>query len=268
MHSAQPAAPGPNGATPASLKPLAKVILTGRALHRRFLRGDKYAGYQLAQGVTAYLAPDYVFMESGRAWTHDEEFVSTYRRVVDDRYLRLADKKWFLRELARASAGVPGDIAECGSFKGASAYFIAEATAATGKRLHLFDSWEGLSDPADADGTNWKAGDLDSSEAECLEALAPFADRVTTYGGWIPERFHEVESLRFSLLHIDVDLYEPHRDALEFFWPRLSQGGVVIFDDYGSSFCPGAWRAVDEFFAPRGLRVIASPTGQAFLFKP
>jgi len=247
---------------------VARVVATGRALHRRFLRGDRYAGYQLAQGISSYLAPDYVFMECGRAWTNDEAFMATYARVVDDATMITADKKWFLRELARSIAGVAGDIAECGSLRGASAYFVAEATAATDKQLHLFDSWQGLSAPVDADGTAFKAGDLTSTEAECLATLAPFAERVVLHPGWIPARFGDVEQLRFSLVHVDVDLYEPHRDALAFFWPRLSDGGVMVFDDYGSSFCPGARQAVDEYFDPLGLRVVGVPTGQAFLFKP
>lgn len=231
------------------------------------MRGDRYAGYQLAQGISSYLAPDYLFTECGRAWTQDESFVATYRRVVGDEQMQTADKKWFLRELATVSAGVPGEIAECGSYRGASAFFIAEATDGTRKQLHLFDSWQGLSTPVEADGAVWKAGDLTTTEAACLATLAPFAERVVSHPGWIPDRFGEVEDLRFSLVHIDVDLHEPHRDALQFFWPRLSEGGVMIFDDYGSSFCPGARRAVDEFFGPLGQRVIGVPTGQAFLFK-
>lgn len=246
---------------------LSQALAAARALQRRVVHGDRYAGYQLAQGITSYLAPDYVFMESGRAWTNDEQFMAAYRRVVDDPVMRLADKKWFLRELARWSRGVDGDIAECGSFRGASAYFLAEATGGTGKRLHLFDSWQGLPPPVGADGSAWKAGDLTASEAECLATLAPFATRVDSYRGWIPDRFAEVEDRTFSLVHVDVDLYEPHRDALRFFWPRLADGGVMVFDDYGSSYCPGARQAVDEYFGPRGLYVIGVPTGQGFLFK-
>ncbi len=263
----------PTFGTPARRAPsgsdaVSAVVAAGRALHRRFVRHDPYAGYQLAKGISSYLAPDYVFMESGRAWMTDESFVAAYRRVTDDDLLHTADKKWFVRELSRSSVDVPGAIAECGSFRGASAFFIAEATEGTGKKLHLFDSWQGLPAPVDADGSAWKAGDLTASESECLTTLAPYADRVVSHPGWIPDRFGDVEDEVFSLVHVDVDLYEPHRDALRFFWPRLSEGGVMVFDDYGSSYCPGAHRAVDEFFGPLGLRVIGAPTGQAFLFKP
>ncbi len=68
-------------------------------------------------------------------------------------------------------------------------------------------------------------------------------------------------------MHVDVDLYRPTRDTVEFFYPRLSPGGVILFDDYGSAMCPGAARAVDEFVAGCPEPLIESPTQQAFLIK-
>ena len=72
----------------------------------------------------------------------------------------------------------------------------------------------------------------------------------------------------FALLHVDVDLYRPTLQSLEFFWPRLAPGGVVVCDDYGSRKCPGARAAFDEFFADKDARLIELPTVQALVFKP
>jgi hypothetical protein len=47
-------------------------------------------------------------------------------------------------------------------------------------------------------------------------------------------------------VHIDVDLYQPYVDSIEFFYPRLLDGGVMVFDDYGSAGFMGARKAVDE----------------------
>ena len=52
--------------------------------------------------------------------------------------------------------------------------------------------------------------------------------------------------LKISLLHIDVDLYEPTRHVLEKLYDRVTKGGIVIFDDYGAF--AGANKAVDDFF--------------------
>ena len=104
-----------------------------------------------------------------------------------------------------------------------------------------------------------------AGEEDCLRTLGSHAQRAVLHRGWIPERFPDVADERFSFVHVDVDLYEPHRDSIEFFWPRLTKGGVMVFDDYGSMYCPGARRAVDEAFAPTD--VVESPSGQAFVIK-
>ncbi|MGG2329593.1 TylF/MycF/NovP-related O-methyltransferase, partial [Salmonella enterica] len=54
-------------------------------------------------------------------------------------------------------------------------------------------------------------------------------------------------------------------DALEFFWPRLSPGGMLVVDDYGIATCPGVRTAVEAFFAGKSERPLILPTGQAVL---
>jgi hypothetical protein len=69
-------------------------------------------------------------------------------------------------------------------------------------------------------------------------------------------------------VNVDVDLYEPTRDSIEFFYSRLVPGGLLLFDDYGSEMqSPGAARAIDEFMAEGPEPLIKAPTAQAFLIK-
>ncbi len=236
-----------------------------RAAYRRFVQGDQLAGYVLLGAASRLLTPRFHLPESGRAWMEDEQFTSDYRRLTDGGLMDMADKKLLLRNLATWSRDVEGQIAECGSFRGVSSWFIAEATRDTGKVLHLFDSFEGLSTPGSHDGAHWHEGALAAGEQDCLRTLGPHAERAVIHRGWIPERFPDVADEQFSFVHVDVDLYEPHRDAIEFFWPRLTVGGLMVFDDYGSAYCPGARRAVDEAFASED--VVESPTAQAFVIK-
>ena len=72
---------------------------------------------------------------------------------------------------------------------------------------------------------------------------------------------------KFALVHIDVDLHAPTRDSLEFFYPRMSEGGVIIVDDYGSSLCPGATLAVDTLLADKPEKMISLVDGGGFLVK-
>jgi hypothetical protein len=150
-------------------------------------------------------------------------------------------------------------------WEGASSALICAHLAGSGRLHHLFDSFAGLSPPGERDGSFWRAGDLAGSLERVRRRL--HHDFVRFHPGWIPERFPDVADRRFCFVHVDVDLYEPTRAALEFFHPRLSPGGVVLFDDYGFSTCPGARRAVDEFAAGVPERIVEVPTGQAFLIK-
>ena len=112
----------------------------------------------------------------------------------------------------------------------------------------------------------WKAQELAVPEHVVDENLHAFAQR-RLYKGWIPERFSEVSERRFSLVHIDVDLYQPTYDSLAFFYGRVSPGGMIVCDDYGSEACPGAFRAMNEWMADKPEHVIHLTTGQGLIIK-
>ncbi len=65
----------------------------------------------------------------------------------------------------------------------------------------------------------------------------------------VPRFLDENPGIRFSLVHFDCDVYEPTKIALEALWPRISRGGVVLFDEYALKEWPGETKAVDEFLA-------------------
>ena len=99
------------------------------------------------------------------------------------------------------------------------------------------------------------------------EVLKEF-DFVKTYKGWIPSRFSEVKDLKFSFVHIDVDLYQPTLDCLEFFFPKLVSGGIIVCDDYNSSQFPGAKNAWDYYFKDKKINLFyEQPFGGCFLIK-
>lgn len=173
-----------------------------------------------------------------------------------------------------------GDMVECGCWKGTSSYQIAYLIkeAGSNKRLHVFDSFEGgLSEKVGQDRSlrvNQSEDDVKkerdgfaSTEDEVRGNLSGF-DFVKYYAAWIPERFEDVGDQKFCLVHIDVDLYEPTRQSLEFFYERLVIGGVIVVDDYGYTQFPGAKKAVNEFLDTHPENFfLDSPTGGCFLVK-
>jgi hypothetical protein len=170
-------------------------------------------------------------------------------------------------------------IAESGCWWGHSTHILAEIAAAqpgfSGK-LHVFDSFEGLSEFKEQDETDFRPTqaakdaarqNFRSNLARVSEGLSGFPF-VQFHPGWIPTKFFEVETESFSLATIDVDLYEPTRDAIAFFYPRVCKGGLLYFDDYGYETYPGAKLAVDEFLKDQKPDFFLDlPTGSAFLIK-
>ena len=218
--------------------------------------------------VARVVMPGYRFTWPQLGWWHDARF-NAYLDRFGERDGMNTYRRLTVSELLRLVAEVPGDTAECGVFAGAGSYLLASFAQSDPRfaRLHhMFDSFEGLSAPRDVDGAYWREGDLTAGLDVVERNLAGF--RCTrAYKGWIPQRFGEVADRSFCFVHIDVDLYEPTRDSIEFFYPRLSPGAILVCDDYACTTCPGATAAVDEFLASRPEKMIRLPNGGGFLVK-
>jgi O-methyltransferase len=169
----------------------------------------------------------------------------------------------FLVELATRATrlGVPGDFVECGVYKGGSAGVLGYSMTRLnggGRKLWLYDSFEGLpaAGPNDGELDRQLEGDYAGSESEVrriLERLGVPPERFEIVSGRFEQTFDRVETTAVALLHIDCDFYEPVRLSLETFFPRVSPGGFVVLNDYGTF--PGCRAATDEFLAHRGLEL-------------
>jgi hypothetical protein len=225
---------------------------------------DRYLSAELLATATY---PKYKFSEFGRLYLEDEAFLDYYARIMDPGNWHSLDRKYVLNEFLKQVKHLGGDVAECGTYKGASALLMCRALSASSSLVHLFDSFEGLAEPLPIDGSYWRKGSLSTGEQALHDTLAGF-ENYRVYKGWIPERFKDVDRLTFRFVHIDVDLFEPTRDSLEFFYPRLAKGGILLLDDHGFRSCPGATKAADDFFAKKPESLSLLPTGQAFVIKP
>ncbi len=237
-------------------------LLFGSATQKRRVRQE------LAR-ISASLFGDFPLGDDYKLWLEDKNFRAKFKELSPLSPYSM-ERKWTLRELARYVENVPGSTAECGCYDGSSAFFIAEALPDVA--LHLFDSFAGLSNPEAVDIPNrtderaWQAGDLSIGEEVAKERLSSFPN-IHFHKGWIPERFKDVLNETFRLVHIDVDLYQPTKDSLDFFYPRVNAGGIIIFDDYGSKLCPGAHLAITEFLENHNASIVHLTTMQGFLFK-
>ena len=217
--------------------------------------------------VAKILASNYVG-ESYKTWIADEHFSKKFRELSPHNYFS-EERKFALKEFSKSLKNTNGAIAECGCYVGVSAWFVANELPDID--FYLFDSFEGLSEPGNHDQApsgvyQWKKGDMQSTEDLIKENLAEFPN-IHIMKGWIPNRFSEIENLKFRLVHIDVDLYQPTFDSLIFFYGRISSGGMIIMDDYGFQNCPGAYKAANDFMADKPEQIIHLPTGQGIIVR-
>jgi O-methyltransferase len=143
------------------------------------------------------------------------------------------------------TAKIPGPIAEVGVFQGGSARLIC---AVKGDRdLHLFDTFEGLPAPSQFD-PKFKSGSFAASQSQVQSLLSGFCN-LHFHKGLFPASAAGMEHLRFSFVHIDVDLYKSTRACLDWFYPRLNHGGLLISHDYRE--VEGVRKAFQEFFSDK-----------------
>jgi len=208
------------------------------------------------------------------AWFRDPEFWSLWRQFPEWRRHR-PERKFLVWSLYRSVAHLAPATAECGVYTGGSSFLICKEGEAKGhlKAHYAFDSFEGLSAPTPNDTPHtetaylWNEGDLAVDEDHVRSLLEP-CKSVKFFKGWIPDRFDEVSDDQFSFVHVDVDLYEPTLASIEFFFPKLVPGGILLCDDYGSEVCPGARLALDEYSQRHALGpVVDLGTGQGMLVK-
>jgi hypothetical protein len=199
------------------------------------------------------------------------ESVRPYTMTSPQRLMALCDAVSYV-----SRQKVPGDIVECGVWRGGS---MMAAALILGRHedwqrcLWLYDTFDGMSEPAECDEDY--AGNaarqllaeqdkFDTASVWCWSPLEQVRKNLATTGypaeqiRFVPGRVEDTIPSRLpdriSLLRLDTDWYASTRHELEHLYPRLSHGGVLIIDDYGH--WQGCRRAVDEYFANRGIRIL------------
>ena len=168
---------------------------------------------------------------------------------------------------------IPGDIVECGVWRGGSMKLSAHVLLALGvtdRNLFLYDTFEGMTEPdpeVDVDASGNKAANdwLEVQRRGVKWSYAPIEevrdviagtgypmDKVVFVKGPVEDTIPATVPDRISLLRLDTDWYSSTKHEIEHLYPRLSAHGVLLLDDYGHY--QGARRAIDEYFDRVGKR--------------
>jgi len=186
--------------------------------------------------------------------------VGRYTMTPEARIYALLDAIHYLTD-----SKIPGSFAECGVWRGGSAMAAIKgfmSHGVTDRDVFLYDTFEGMAEPTTEDGkvaaagydahrrddggSDWIRAEIDDVRSSVLGCGYP-EERIHFVKGKVEETIPEKAPEKISLLRIDTDWYESTKHNLEHLYPRVSPGGVVILDDYGS--WEGARKAIDEYVA-------------------
>lgn len=160
-----------------------------------------------------------------------------------------------------------GNVAELGVYKGDFAKEINRVFP--DKTLYLFDTFGGFArtdDEAEQKrgfSQDSRAGYFSDTSAEYVLSRMSHADKCVVRAGFFPDTARGLESERFLFVNVDADLYEPILAGLEWFYPRMAEGGIILVHDYYSTAFTGARQAVKDFSVRHGRRFL--PVGDVAL---
>lgn len=175
--------------------------------------------------------------------------------------LNNGDEKDTIINSTQKTKNIPGEIIEAGVYQGGSALYIYD-NMGDDKKLFLCDTFEGLKDSTEDDDCWLKNGNY-AADFDMVQDLFPNKERVKLIKGYFPNSAtEEMKELNFSFVHLDVDTYTSTFNSLEFVYPRMSKGGIIMSHDY--NIIPAVTKAIDEFFSDKP-EAITTPTGTQML---
>jgi hypothetical protein len=203
------------------------------------------------------------------SFSRDQRFRAAFAKHAgpddDSKMWRIATYCWAIR----SAFGATGDLVECGVFKGFYAGVAVDYLDLdrSGRTFYLYDTFEGL----DPEFSSERARDtLNPHYAtpfydEVVRRFAPYRN-VRIVKGTVPKILSAVAPAEVAFLHLDMNAGQAEHEALEFFWPRIPVGGVVLADDFGRTE-HDVYDALSVWATHVGHAFLELPTGQGLLFK-
>ena len=249
-------------------------------IHQRFFRQTKFSGYGMKTIHEVPWNDEYdwdVFRKSIKD-VKDFEFTKNAAQVDRNNVDELRWRHWVISYAVRHAIKFADvekyNFVECGVGDGCSAFFALREICGNKKiknnfSMHLYDSWmvmreKGLLESELSHVGRYANLSIDKTKKN----LSEFKDNVIYHQGYVPESFSITSEPPNSIvyLHIDLNSAGPTIATLDFFLPRLTNGGVILFDDYGWSGYTDTKRAVDKYFYDKPGILMKLPTSQVIYY--
>lgn len=170
---------------------------------------------------------------------------------VSDICQQFTVKGAMLRRLTRrlGELGIAGQTAELGCYEGDISWQLNILMPE--RKLYLFDTFEGfdardIAKEKELGCSKAELGQFSGAREKKLMERMPVPEQVIVKKGWFPETAFDLEDERFALVYMDACLYQPTYTGLEFFFPRMSQGGVIVLCNYEDTQYCGVHKALED----------------------
>jgi O-methyltransferase len=204
-----------------------------------------FLGFKLMESKWSYnISKPYAWeaaVKSGNVSERLQKIERTYRDRV--RFYTM----WFQVERLRNN-NITGAFGELGVYKGETARILHEMDCT--RKLYLFDTFEGFKSEdllmeSSAD-EKFSTKNFSDTSIDAVKKFIAGNSNLIFKPGYFPESAQDISEEKFAFVHLDADLYKPSLAALQFFYPRLVPGGVMLIHDYNHTW-NGLRTAVDEF---------------------
>lgn len=250
-------------------------IASGRRRVTYRLRGLWSLPFRL--GAARFPGSYLTYQPDSHAGFHQHpEFADLFERFIRHNRLNNAGdstRLWaFILNIKQVLADkVPGDLAELGVWRGNTAAILGHFAAKSGRRAYLFDTYEGF-DRRDLRGIDaGKSLEFNDTSLDLVREVIGAAQTSCEFvKGYFPASVTAAHRhCRFAIASLDCDLYEPMKAGLDFFYPRMPRGALLLVHDYSNPSWSGAKQAVDEFCQEYGEHPVLMPdkSGSALIRK-
>ena len=233
-----------------------------------------------------YFADHFAVRKKYVPFLHDEKFQSTWDALCKESAPHwiggTPDIRWRVHVCLWAAENclrIPGDFAEFGVSTGLLSTMIVRNTDfdKSGKKFFLFDTYEGI--PVEMASASEQKGVAkmnknmytgNAANTNIIDFVhkqfAPHPN-VQTVQGLLPASIEQVEFESLSYISIDLNITAAEMQTIEAIWDRITPGGIIVLDDYGSTGHEEQKEAWNDFAKRNDRLILAMPTGQGILMR-
>lgn len=217
-----------------------------------------------------YAADNMIVVNRNQSYLGDQKFVTAYKNNIHTPQEQ--SLLWRLHTICWAAQhckNIPGDFVECGVYLGFSMSVLAEYLdfATLNKTLYLYDTFTGIPEHYNSENrSNLQYEKQPDIYEKVIEKFSKYSN-VEIVKGIVPDTFANSCPEQIAFLHIDMNSSKSEIAALEHLYDKLSDNGMIVFDDFGWLGYDRQTVAELEFMQKRGQHIMELPTGQGLLIK-